>query len=155
MRGRHGHWLDLCVIHSIIAATMVLTACERTEKIPLSGRVTFEYSDTSDSDFVFTLANGSSQPIRFEGQSSLLNGTRPGPGSYSAVCHSAQSSVAVAVGSRVQDGGKPSESIEVPSGYQSRLAIRGDDLQHYAGSTCRVGLQLEDGQRIESGEFIP
>jgi len=137
-----------CVIAAIGIA---LVACKPTAKVPLSGRVSLEYSSTSESNILFSLANGSSQPIGFRGWSAVLTDTTP---IYSGECDDPRRAVSTTIVGPARDRSRP-KIVEVSPGMLLRLAIPSDDFRQYKGSRCRLTLRLEDGSMVQSTEFNP
>jgi hypothetical protein len=154
MLGRNAVCSSLLVVCSVLVVALALVACRPAAEVPQSGRVSLEYSSTSERDYLFSLANGTSQPVTFRGWSAMFESTTPSPEVYSSWCYSSQSSSGVLVGPAFVDGGSPPQLIEVSPGEQLRLAIR-SDFHQFRGSRCRLSLRLEDGSMVESGDFKP
>ena len=150
-----GNDLRRVLICVAVASGLALVACTPAEKVALTGRVRLEQVGKTESDFLFALENGSSQPIRFEGWSRLLSDSSPAAGSYSSWCYSTQSSRGATVGPAFADGGSAPKRIEVPSGERLRISVPKSGFRLYEGSRCRLRLTLEGGAAVESAEFNP
>ena len=161
-------WSRLCAVCVNLVLHAGLVACKPTEKFPLTGRVSLEYSGKDENDgfegkYFFNLTNGSSQPIRFRGLPSMLSDPVPSSRIVYSWC-SKPDSVAVSGGFSMyvlSSGGpdaSPPENIKVSPGERLRLAISGGDLREfrsYRGTRCGIHLTLEDGVIVESGDFEP
>lgn len=135
----------------LVAIEIALAACKPAAKATFTGRVSLDYSGTSESDFQFVLTNGSSHAIRFHGSRKLFADTTP---LYSAGCYDDRRSVATAiVGPWIWRG--ETNLVEVSPGDTLRLAILRAEFSQYKGNHCTMTLIPEDGSKIESGAFVP
>ena len=131
---------------------MTLTSCTPTDKVPLSGSITVEYSGTAQSGdaVMFTLANGTKQPIYFRGT------PEPAPGMVRMSCHFTKETEIF-----VQGSVEPAlrvKQIEVKPGERLHLHLWSSSLPpefKNHNSRCQLDLTLEGGAVVESREFIP
>lgn len=145
-RSSRGGWRVLCLMVTICMAQV---ACKPSAKLGPSGQVSLEYLGTGKSDSLFRLTNGSSRPVSLRGWSSMLGDTTS---TYSIACETGQSESSVGIGPPF---GSHSKNIEVSPGEQLRLTIPTDYIRQFRGAHCRLGLILQDGSVVHSGEFQP
>lgn len=140
----------------IFASACALWSCGRTEQAALSGRIELRFAGVEGDSYLFTLANGSPQPIRL---SAFTDHGRQSPVWPARTRHECrwsvpqESSEVVASGSAVEHGGSPPERIEVDSGRQLQVAYRGILIDEREGDVCRLTVTLADGSKVKSDEF--
>jgi hypothetical protein len=137
-----------CLIYSILVTALGVTGCTPS-KIPLSGKLTLEYSGRAQSNLLFSFENGLSEAVRFRGLSASSTPI------YAAICFRASGNAATGILGPPLAAPSRSTTVKVPSGKRVRLTIPGDAFQEFSGGKCRIILTLENGATVESGEFTP
>jgi hypothetical protein len=139
----------------LVLCIFALVACKPPSTVPRSGHVNLRYSGENGSqEFRFSLENGSPNPVRLLGWSSMWSDTLPDV--YFATCTS-ENSISTAIGPGFLHPPRPeSESIEVLPGRALRLVVPSRSFSSMAAQgRCRLELTLQDGSKIESNEFDP
>lgn len=128
-----------------------LTACTPSDKVPLTGSITMEYVSTAQSGdaIMFTLANGTSQPISFRGSPD------PALGKLTMSCDIAKETVIYS--QRVFEPALKDKIIEVKPTERLHLEFLTSlppDFRNHK-TKCQLALTLEGGVVVESREFVP
>ena len=138
----------------VTAVACWLSACARNEKVPLSDRITLEYTGASDDDFLFKLSNGTSAELKFFGWPRSSSESIP---SYSGSCvHDVAGSpvLTIIVGPSMQEYSLR-QTLSASSGEAIRLAIPKYEVKGHEGGQCTITLTFESGAKVESKDFSP
>src|SRR5688572_10871314 len=141
----------LLVVGLVVVIASALVKCKPQAR--LSGRVTLEYSGTSEGKFRFRLANGSAKPVRFPGWSFVFGDTLP---QYILTCE-VGNTVTAEVGPPFHvPPPRIAESINVSPGEALQLAVPNFDFARpeVNGSRCYLELTLEGGTSLKSNGFV-
>lgn len=127
------------------------TGCTPSDKVPLTGSITMEYVGTAQSGdtIMFTLANGTSQPISFRGSPD------PAPGKLTMSCDVAKETVVYS--QRIFEPALKDKIIKVKPTERLHLELSSSlppDFKNHE-THCQLALTLEGGAVVESREFVP
>lgn len=137
----------------LMAICITLLACGRHEVPPASGRITMEYVETSGSDVIVRLVNGSNNAVYVRAEDALSWVFVTWPSATSIRCESIPPGLMVENPLPLADGA--SRRVQVSPGEQVRLKVTTGTPQHYKGGRCHLTLRLDDGAVVGPIEFKP
>lgn len=129
----------------------MLTGCDSSEKLPITGNVSLHFERMSQSGMHFSLANQRKDVISFRGSYEADVGASPWDKQME--CRLPGSNVWQEGPFSLVDG--ESQKVAVSPGEQVDLVVKDGLVEQYKGGRCRLSLRLEGGSFIKSSEFEP
>jgi hypothetical protein len=136
-----------------VAIGIGLVACKPGGAPPPPGKVNLEYVETSKSEVIFILANGSSKTLSIRGRRTLSLGVQPWTSDTGIECETIPSKGSEEDPIGLGDGNPV--IFKISPGEQVRLTIPTTLPQRFKGGHCRLSLLLQDGRIIGPTDFQP